>query len=136
MSSARCIEQFGLDVKQVGALDPQGEPAVLDGSLGDGDTLLAWPDAAAPRTVIAINHHTTRQAQAPPPDDRGGVIVGWSTERRRTGRSVDRPPITGVGRVPGPARARRTRGVLVGPVGVTCAFTRGSCRHGRVSDEA
>ena len=51
-------EQFDLDVKMVGALDPQGEPAVLDGSLDQGDTLLAWPDATAPRTVVAVNHHT------------------------------------------------------------------------------
>jgi len=51
-------EQFGLDVKMVGALDPQGEPAVLDGSLDLGDALLAWPDASAPRTVVAVNHHT------------------------------------------------------------------------------
>lgn len=51
-------EQFGLDVKMVGALDPQGEPVVLDGSLDEGDALLAWPDASAPRTVIAVNHHT------------------------------------------------------------------------------
>lgn len=51
-------EQFGLDIKMVGALDPQGEPAVLDGSLEEGDALLAWPDASAPRTVIAVNHHT------------------------------------------------------------------------------
>lgn len=51
-------EQFGLDVKLVGDLDPQGEPAVLDGSLDQGSALLAWPDAAAPRTVIAVNHRT------------------------------------------------------------------------------
>jgi 3-phenylpropionate/trans-cinnamate dioxygenase ferredoxin reductase component len=51
-------EQFGLDVKMVGPLDPQGEPAVLDGSLGNGPALLAWPDANAPRTVIAVDHRT------------------------------------------------------------------------------
>lgn len=55
-------EQFGLDVKLVGALDPEGEPAVLDGSLdrspGDVSALLAWPDATTPRTVVAANHHT------------------------------------------------------------------------------
>jgi 3-phenylpropionate/trans-cinnamate dioxygenase ferredoxin reductase component len=51
-------EQFGLDVKLVGELDPQGEPAVLDGSLADGSALLAWPDTAGPRTVIAVNHRT------------------------------------------------------------------------------
>lgn len=51
-------EQFGLDVKMAGALGPQGEPAVLDGSLEGGDALLAWPDAVAPRTIIAVNHHT------------------------------------------------------------------------------
>jgi 3-phenylpropionate/trans-cinnamate dioxygenase ferredoxin reductase component len=51
-------EQFGLDVKMVGDLDPQGEPTVLDGSLDQGSALLAWPDATAPRTVIAVNHHT------------------------------------------------------------------------------
>jgi NADPH-dependent 2,4-dienoyl-CoA reductase/sulfur reductase-like enzyme len=51
-------ERFGLDIKMVGALDPQGEPAVLDGSLEQGDALLAWPDAAAPQTVLAVNHHT------------------------------------------------------------------------------
>jgi hypothetical protein len=42
----------------VGAHDPQGEPTVLDGSLDQGKALLAWPDAGAPRTVIAVNHHT------------------------------------------------------------------------------
>jgi hypothetical protein len=42
----------------VGALDPQGPPTVLDGSLDQGDALLAWPDADAPRTVIAVNHPT------------------------------------------------------------------------------
>jgi 3-phenylpropionate/trans-cinnamate dioxygenase ferredoxin reductase component len=51
-------EQFGLDVKLVGALDPQGEPAVLDGSLAEGSALLAWPDALAPRTVLAVDHRT------------------------------------------------------------------------------
>ena len=42
----------------VGDLDPQGEPAVLDGSLDQGSALLAWPDAVAPRTVVAVNHRT------------------------------------------------------------------------------
>ena len=51
-------EQFGLDVKLVGDLDPQGEPAVLDGSLDQGSALLAWPDAPAPRSVVALNHAT------------------------------------------------------------------------------
>lgn len=51
-------EQFGLDVKLVGDLDPQGDPAVLDGSLDAGPALLAWPDATAPRTVIAVDHAT------------------------------------------------------------------------------
>ena len=51
-------EQFGLDVKLVGDLDPQGEPAVLDGSLDQGSALLAWPDAVAPRSVVAVNHRT------------------------------------------------------------------------------
>ncbi|HZB21455.1 MAG TPA: FAD-dependent oxidoreductase [Blastococcus sp.] len=51
-------EQFGLDVKMVGSGDPQGEPAVLDGSLDAGSALLAWPDAAAPQTVVAVNHPT------------------------------------------------------------------------------
>lgn len=51
-------EQFGLDVKMVGALGPQGEPTVLDGSLDHGSALLAWPDATAPRTVVAVNHRT------------------------------------------------------------------------------
>ena len=58
-SSAYCwTEQFGLDVKMVGAHDPLGVPTVLDGSLDQGNALLAWPDANGPRTVIAINHHT------------------------------------------------------------------------------
>ena len=51
-------EQFGLDVKMVGDLDPQGEPTVLDGALDQGSALLAWPDAEAPRSVIAVNHRT------------------------------------------------------------------------------
>ncbi|WP_448628585.1 NAD(P)/FAD-dependent oxidoreductase [Geodermatophilus sp. URMC 64] len=51
-------EQFGLDVKLVGALRPRGEPALLDGSLDAGSALLAWPDATAPRTVVALNHPT------------------------------------------------------------------------------
>ncbi|WP_254790736.1 NAD(P)/FAD-dependent oxidoreductase [Blastococcus tunisiensis] len=51
-------EQFGLDVKMVGAGDPQGEPVVLDGSLDAGRALLAWPDATAPQTVVAVNHPT------------------------------------------------------------------------------
>ena len=51
-------EQFGLDVKMVGAGDPQGEPVVLDGSLDSGAALLAWPDATAPQTVVAVNHPT------------------------------------------------------------------------------
>jgi 3-phenylpropionate/trans-cinnamate dioxygenase ferredoxin reductase subunit len=51
-------EQYGLDVKLVGDLDPQGEPAVLDGSLDQGSALLAWPDAVAPRSVVAVNHPT------------------------------------------------------------------------------
>ena len=68
-------EQFGLDVKMVGPADPQGEPDALDGSLDAGSALLAWPDAAAPRTVVAVNHHTppaklkrllTRAAQGVP----------------------------------------------------------------------
>jgi 3-phenylpropionate/trans-cinnamate dioxygenase ferredoxin reductase subunit len=42
----------------VGAADPQGEPVVLDGSLDAGVALLAWPDATAPRTVVAVNHST------------------------------------------------------------------------------
>jgi 3-phenylpropionate/trans-cinnamate dioxygenase ferredoxin reductase subunit len=51
-------EQFGLDVKMVDDLDPQGEPTVLDGSLAQGSALLAWPDAVAPQSVIAVNHRT------------------------------------------------------------------------------
>jgi 3-phenylpropionate/trans-cinnamate dioxygenase ferredoxin reductase component len=51
-------EQFGLDVKMVGSGDPQGEPVVLDGSLDAGSALLAWPDAGAPQTVVAVNHPT------------------------------------------------------------------------------
>ena len=51
-------EQFGLDVKMVGDLDPQGEPTVLDGSLDQCSALLAWPDAIAPRSVVAVNHRT------------------------------------------------------------------------------
>lgn len=51
-------EQFGLDVKMVGDLDPQGEPTVLDGSLDQGSALLAWPDAVAPRSIVAVNHRT------------------------------------------------------------------------------
>ena len=51
-------EQFGLDVKLVGELDPQGGPTVLDGSLEQGSALLAWPDAVAPRSVLAVNHRT------------------------------------------------------------------------------
>jgi len=51
-------EQFGLDIKMVGAHDPQGESAVLDGGLEQGDALLAWPDSGSPRTVVAVNHHT------------------------------------------------------------------------------
>jgi 3-phenylpropionate/trans-cinnamate dioxygenase ferredoxin reductase component len=51
-------EQFGLDVKMVGDLDPQGNPTVLDGSLDQGSALLAWPDAVAPRSVVAVNHRT------------------------------------------------------------------------------
>lgn len=65
-------EQFGLDVKMVGRLDPQGEPAVLDGALDGESALLAWPDEASPRQVIAINHHTPpaklkRMLRAPGP---------------------------------------------------------------------
>jgi NADPH-dependent 2,4-dienoyl-CoA reductase/sulfur reductase-like enzyme len=51
-------EQFGLDVKMVGLLDPQGSPAVLDGGLDQGAALLAWPDADSPQTVVAVDHHT------------------------------------------------------------------------------
>jgi 3-phenylpropionate/trans-cinnamate dioxygenase ferredoxin reductase component len=51
-------EQFGLDVKMVGPLDPQGEPAVLDGGLDEASALLAWPDSVTPRQVVALNHHT------------------------------------------------------------------------------
>jgi 3-phenylpropionate/trans-cinnamate dioxygenase ferredoxin reductase component len=51
-------EQFGLDVKMVGPLDPQGEPSVLDGALGGDSALLVWPDGAAPQQVVAVNHHT------------------------------------------------------------------------------
>jgi 3-phenylpropionate/trans-cinnamate dioxygenase ferredoxin reductase subunit len=51
-------EQFGLDVKLVGDLGPDGVPAVLDGSLAAGSALLAWPDATAPRTVVAVDHPT------------------------------------------------------------------------------
>jgi 3-phenylpropionate/trans-cinnamate dioxygenase ferredoxin reductase subunit len=51
-------EQFGLDVKMVGPLDPQGEPTVLDGGLDAGSALLAWPDAETPGQVVAVNHHT------------------------------------------------------------------------------
>ena len=39
-------------------LEPQGLPAVLDGSLDQGNALLAWPNATAPRPVVAVNHHT------------------------------------------------------------------------------
>ena len=60
-----------------GALGPSGQPDVLDGSLDDGDALLAWPDAAAPRTVVAVNHRTPAGAsQAPPPAGGRGVIGG------------------------------------------------------------
>ena len=52
-------------------LEPQGVPAVLDGSLDQGNALLAWPNATAPRPVVAANHHTPpAKAQAPPPADR------------------------------------------------------------------
>jgi 3-phenylpropionate/trans-cinnamate dioxygenase ferredoxin reductase component len=51
-------EQFGLDVKMVGPLDPQGEPAILDGGLDEDSALLAWPDSTTPRQVVAVNHHT------------------------------------------------------------------------------
>ena len=51
-------EQFGLDVKLVGDLAPRGEPTVLDGSLDEGSALLAWPDAVAPRSVVAVDHRT------------------------------------------------------------------------------
>ncbi len=51
-------EQFGLDVKMVGPLDPQGAPDILDGGLDHGAALLAWPDRAAPRQIVALNHHT------------------------------------------------------------------------------
>lgn len=51
-------EQFGLDLKMVGDLDPQGEPEVLDGDLATGQALLTWPSSAAPGTVVALNHHT------------------------------------------------------------------------------
>lgn len=51
-------EQFELDVKMVGSGDPQGEPAVLDGSLAAGAALLAWPDTVTPQTVVAVNHPT------------------------------------------------------------------------------
>ena len=51
-------EQFDLDIKVVGQLEPQGPPAVLDGSLESGPALLAWPTAANPHTVIAVDHHT------------------------------------------------------------------------------
>jgi 3-phenylpropionate/trans-cinnamate dioxygenase ferredoxin reductase component len=46
-------EQFDLDVKRVGAPDPQGESAMLDGSLdaGCGFTLLAWPDKTSAATT-------------------------------------------------------------------------------------
>lgn len=42
----------------VGDLDPQGEPLVLDGALDQGSALLAWLDAEAPRSVVAVNHRT------------------------------------------------------------------------------
>ena len=51
-------EQFGLNIKVVGAGRPDGEPDVLAGSLATGSALLAWPDASAPRHVAAVNHHT------------------------------------------------------------------------------
>jgi len=51
-------EQFGLDVKMVGPMDPQGEPAVLDGGLGGGPVLLAWPDGDSPLQVMAVDHST------------------------------------------------------------------------------
>lgn len=55
-------EQFDLDIKVVGDGAPCGVPAVLDG-LGLADSspssaLLAWPDAASPRQLVAVNHHT------------------------------------------------------------------------------
>jgi hypothetical protein len=31
---------------------------VLDGSLDEGRALLAWPDATAPRSLVAVNHST------------------------------------------------------------------------------
>jgi NADPH-dependent 2,4-dienoyl-CoA reductase/sulfur reductase-like enzyme len=55
-------EQFGLDVKMVGPLDPQGDPSVLDGALDGaldgGSALLAWPDGESPQQVVAVNHRT------------------------------------------------------------------------------
>jgi NADPH-dependent 2,4-dienoyl-CoA reductase/sulfur reductase-like enzyme len=72
-------EQFGLDVKLVGAGDPQGAPVTLDGSLDAGAALLAWPDAEAPQTVIAVNHRTPPAklkrllARAPAPTTTGAA---------------------------------------------------------------
>ena len=37
---------------------PRERAAVLDGSLDQGSALPAWPDAVAPRSVIAVNHRT------------------------------------------------------------------------------
>ncbi|MEU1163855.1 FAD/NAD(P)-binding oxidoreductase [Streptomyces sp. NPDC005921] len=51
-------EQFGWDLKMAGDPAPAGVPTVLDGDPMTGRALLAWPDARAPRTVMAINHPT------------------------------------------------------------------------------
>ncbi|QFR01687.1 NAD(P)/FAD-dependent oxidoreductase [Streptomyces phaeolivaceus] len=51
-------EQFGWDLKMVGAAAPTGEPAVLDGDLTAGQAVLAWPDADVRHTVMAVNHPT------------------------------------------------------------------------------
>ncbi|WP_032405599.1 NAD(P)/FAD-dependent oxidoreductase [Rhodococcoides fascians] len=51
-------EQFGLEIKMVGPLPPLGEPDVLDGSLGGGSALLAWPNAMRPAQVAAVCHPT------------------------------------------------------------------------------
>ncbi|MPY55689.1 NAD(P)/FAD-dependent oxidoreductase [Streptomyces spongiae] len=51
-------EQFGWDLKMVGAAAPTGKPAVLDGDLTTGHAVVAWPDAEVRHTAMAVNHPT------------------------------------------------------------------------------
>ncbi|MGW4231678.1 NAD(P)/FAD-dependent oxidoreductase [Streptomyces sp. NPDC004980] len=63
-------EQFGLSLKAVGHLPPDGSPTYADGAPGGGPTLMHWPRADGTGAAVALDYRVPvprlrRMAQAP-----------------------------------------------------------------------